>query len=59
MTTNDQVAQLSTEVKAEQAAEVRSLKANGNSLAAYYAGSAVASVQKHYKRGAVRMLRAK
>ncbi len=50
---------LSSDLKAEQAAEVRDMKASGNLLAAYYAGSAVASVQKHYKRGAVRTLKAK
>lgn len=58
MNNEAQIAKLATEAKAEQLAEVKAHQAKGDWLAAYYAGSAVASVAKHYKRAAYRTLKA-
>jgi ribosomal protein L18 len=52
----DKITTLAAEAKAEQLAEVKAQQDKGNWLAAYYAGSAVASVERHYRKGAVRKL---
>jgi hypothetical protein len=44
--------------KADQVAEVARLEAEGDSIAAYWAGSASASVMHHYRRGAFTTVRA-
>lgn len=50
---------LADEAKREQIADVKAKQAAGDWLAAYYAGSAVASVQRHYAKGAVRKINVK
>lgn len=44
--------------KADQLAEIRKAEAAGDDFAAYWAGSASASLGHHYRRGAVRTVRA-
>lgn len=54
--TEAQISSLATEAKSEQIADVKAHQTKGDWMAAYYAGSAVASVGRHYRKGAVRKL---
>lgn len=57
--TEMEITKLASEAKAEQIADVKAKQAKGDWLAAYYAGSAVASVERSYRKGAVRKLNAR
>lgn len=54
MKTEMEITKLASEAKAEQIADVKAKQASGDWFAAYYAGSAVASVERHYRKGATR-----